>query len=170
MPFTPVSSASTSRGWDILDAESDHASGESIFWLPAREERERIGIGEHAKLVFVQWDDRSASTDTGGKTSESMWVKITDHGDGVYRGTLDNKPTLIPSLHLGDLVVFSPRNVVDIRWANDTRASEEEGVIACPTHGPSVMTLVCEHLAHGAAGQGFNTALERGPGEAGRMV
>jgi uncharacterized protein YegJ (DUF2314 family) len=69
------------------------------FFIPSRERRDRLVIGEDVKLAFETPDGRS----------ERMWVTITKAESPRFSGVLANVPTII-DLATGARVEFEARH------------------------------------------------------------
>jgi len=93
------------------NAEERAKKSPSSFKIPSVQDRSRLAVGDHAKLMFML-PERSPS----GIESERMWVrvnKVMSRKPALYEGVLDNKPTII-GLEFGALVEFGPEHVIDI--------------------------------------------------------
>jgi hypothetical protein len=93
--------------------DADEAAVESpyTFFIPLREERVQIGVGDLVKLGFeYEWQTQQY----GG---ESMWVKVTTKSGLSFEGTLENEPWE-KGLEPGLAVKFGIENILDIEWAN----------------------------------------------------
>ncbi len=101
--------------WMLVDGEQRARDNPDTFELPSRAEREQLAPGAFAKLIFVT--PEIAQQNMG----ERMWVRVTKRsGKGAstkYRGELDNTPGLISGLHVGSVIDFEPKHVVDIQNA-----------------------------------------------------
>jgi hypothetical protein len=91
------------RPWSLLDAEVHNEAHPRSFFIPSRDERETLEVGELVKLVFEDEDG----------DGERMWVEVTDRAPGGYVGILTNQPIVI-DLERGARIEFEPRHVIDI--------------------------------------------------------
>jgi hypothetical protein len=71
-----------------------------------------VRAGDLVKLVF-EWELPFEKY-----VAERMWVRITNVEGDALEGVLDNTPTETGRLQPGDLVRFSPVNIVSINWAD----------------------------------------------------
>lgn len=86
------------------------------YFLPSENELLALAPGDQAKVVF-------RSQPAGRKfEAERMRVTLTAVNGDELSGTLDNIPTDMPQLHLGDLVRFKRSDVIGIIW-NGSRAA-----------------------------------------------
>ena len=84
------------------------------FKLPPVSRRRNLQPGELAKLIFrFEWEDADEAE------LESMWVEVTEHRHGGYRGILDQDPYCTNDLRTGDRVEFGPQHVIEI-WEGET--------------------------------------------------
>ena len=103
--------------WELRSAEESHQQNPDTFWIPPLEERQNLGRGQAARLIF---DIESTNEDGGVEVQgERMWVIVSErHGD-FYIGILDDQPASIVSseetyLCFGAEVPFLPEHVIDI--------------------------------------------------------
>jgi len=107
-----------SDGWCLDDGEALHAEAPDTFWIPPREDRERLGPGDLVKLIFRIAVDDSASP----VAVERMWVIVRERAEGGYLGLLDNDPFALAEndeLWSGVEIPFEPRHVIDIDPADE---------------------------------------------------
>ncbi|MEL6839023.1 MAG: hypothetical protein AAFP85_07005 [Pseudomonadota bacterium] len=99
-------------GYELDSAEERHRENPETFYLPPKAERESLQTDDLAKLIF----DISIDDDVAQLATERMWVKVIDSKDGIYSGTLENKPYCREEgkirLALGDTVLFSPEHII----------------------------------------------------------
>jgi len=83
------------------------------FQLPSENELLALAPGDLAKLVFAG--------DPVGKTygAERMWVTITDAAGPDLVGRLDNQPSELHQLRMGDRITFERHHIIDLIWAED---------------------------------------------------
>jgi hypothetical protein len=93
--------------WWLDDAERQSRTHPDSFFIPARERRESLVVGDQVKLVFLF----SPPTEASG---ERMWVDVVDVADGRYVGELRNEPRYIAALTTGSRVEFAPEHVASI--------------------------------------------------------
>ncbi len=104
-------------GWMLESAELRHAESPDTFWIPPRQDRESIAVGQLAQLLFKI----AIPNDPDGEFNvERMWVEVKRRVDEVYIGMLRNRPASVESddtLELGAEILFRPEHVIDIRKA-----------------------------------------------------
>ena len=71
--------------WTLADGEKLNRAHPRSFFIPSREQRDRLVVGEDVKLAFETPDGRS----------ERMWVTITKAEPPRFSGVLANVPTII---------------------------------------------------------------------------
>jgi hypothetical protein len=91
------------------NAEERQAERPRSFFIPRRRERERLDIGELAKLLF---ELVGPEPDMPG--AERMWVEVTRRDATGYVGTLANEPSVITTIHKGDTLSFGPEHVISV--------------------------------------------------------
>jgi hypothetical protein len=103
--------------WHLLSGEQLHHDHPDSFWIPPRDDREQLRIGQAVKLYF----EIQSETDAGETTlsSERMWVIVAERVSDGYIGILDNQPASIESsdevyLCFGAEIPFFPEHVIDI--------------------------------------------------------
>ncbi|WP_292961792.1 immunity protein Imm33 domain-containing protein [Novosphingobium sp. UBA1939] len=93
----------------LRDADAATSEAPYTFFVPLREERIQVSVGDLVKLGFeYEWETQ----DYGG---ERMWVKVTGKSGLDFTGTLANEPWE-PGLQLGLEVAFGIGNILDIEW------------------------------------------------------
>lgn len=124
--FAPVSEAlGVSRFLMILPTyEREHYqldNGEELnkeypdtFWIPEKEDRESLKVGDLVKLIFSM-EENIGSDEV---SVERMWVEITDVYPNYYKGKLDNDPAGSDCVQCGQLVTFQACHVIDIYEEN----------------------------------------------------
>jgi hypothetical protein len=93
--------------------DGDEAAAESpyTFFVPLREERVEVQVGDLVKLGFeYEWE----TEEYGG---ERMWVIVTSRSGLAFGGTLDNQPWE-KGLEPGLPVTFGIEHILDIEWAD----------------------------------------------------
>lgn len=96
--------------WHLDNAEARNEAAPDSFFIPPRERRESLKIGDHVKLLF------EGPTRSGDKICERMWVEVTSVTASGYAGELLNEPSEIPSIRAGERVVFGPEHVAAYAW------------------------------------------------------
>jgi uncharacterized protein YegJ (DUF2314 family) len=94
--------------WTLANAEA-RAAQYGSFKIPPRDVREKLSVGELAKLIF---------RDT--KAGERMWVEIYHVEPDApvrYRGRLRNEPVSIAGLEKGAEIDFGPEHIADCGWS-----------------------------------------------------
>lgn len=78
------------------------------FALPPERDRQSLGRGDLAKLMFrISHGDQ--------ETVERMWVRVQEVAREGYAGTLDNDAFCTDAIGAGVRVEFSPEHVIQIR-------------------------------------------------------
>lgn len=105
----------TSYLWTLVDGEQRAKEHPDTFEQPPRSEREQLAPGAFAKVILVT--PEMVKQNLG----ERVWVRVTKRSgkeaDTKYRGELDTTPALISGLHVGSVIDFEPRHIVDIENA-----------------------------------------------------
>lgn len=79
----------------------------NTFYLPPKEQRESLRIGDLVKLIFrIEFDDDAHV--------ERMWVQVTDVRSDGYVGVLDNDPYCTDEIRSGMRVEFHSDHVIQI--------------------------------------------------------
>lgn len=97
----------------LADGEQSHAEHPDTFWVPPREQRETLVVGQIVKLMFE-------ITHVGGEMTERMWVIVKEKTRAGYTGVLDNDPTCTSEMKSGLQVNFQPRHVIQIFEDSDS--------------------------------------------------
>jgi hypothetical protein len=85
-----------------------HAEFSETFDIPSASDRESLGEGDFAKLIF-------RFTDGNREFVERMWVRVKAVGPNGYVGTLDNDPYGTDEFQAGTRVEFGPEHVIQIQ-------------------------------------------------------
>lgn len=94
----------------LRDADAAAAEAPYTFFIPLREERVQVSVGDLVKLGFeYEWETQKY----GG---ERMWVSVTRKSGLDFTGTLANDPWE-PGLEIGLEVSFGIGHILDIEWA-----------------------------------------------------
>jgi hypothetical protein len=103
-----------SASWTLANAEHRASEWADTFEIPPREARERLVVGDLAKLVFLDHTQRG----------ERMWVEITAAGgvDPRYQGRLRNEPVQIRDLRYGAVIRFGPEHITE--YVNEDDADD----------------------------------------------
>ena len=97
--------------FELRDADDAAAESPYTFFIPNREERVAVDVGDFVKLGFEYlWEIE----EYGG---ERMWVKVTSKRGLRYAGVLNNDPCE-KGLEIGLELEFGIEHVLDIDWAN----------------------------------------------------
>jgi uncharacterized protein YegJ (DUF2314 family) len=106
----------TADGWELESGEIRHAEAPDSFWIPPREDRERLRLGDIVQLLFrIELDDEDES-----EIVERMWVVVRGRVGNLYFGILDNQPASIAEneeLWIGAELPFRAEHVIDIHDA-----------------------------------------------------
>ncbi|WP_295636441.1 DUF2185 domain-containing protein [Novosphingobium sp.] len=107
----------------LRDADEAAAESPYTFFIPLREERVQVDVGDLVKLGFeYEWQ----TEEYGG---ERMWVRVTSRTGLSFAGILDNEP-FEKGLVLGLPVKFGIEKILSILWANPNAhplVEEEKG-------------------------------------------
>jgi len=114
-------------GWCLEDGEAYHTAAPHTFWIPERQRRESLEVGDLAKLIFRISVDNAAEN----VSVERMWVLVRERTPDGYLGVLDNEPDAIAEndeFWLGTELPFSAKHVINIdeRDANTIALALEE--------------------------------------------
>ncbi len=96
--------------YELDNGEDIYREHPDSFWIPEKEKRETLRIGDLVKLIF-RMEETKGSDDV---SVERMWVQITDIKPPFYSGTLDNDPSSSDCIFHGQTVNFMPCHVIDI--------------------------------------------------------
>ena len=91
------------KSWTLGDGEALNREHPRSFFVPSRERRDRLRVGELVKLLFEQSDGRG----------ERMWVEITEVSLPHFVGELANEPSIVDLRH-EDRIEFEARHVIAI--------------------------------------------------------
>ena len=92
--------------YTLANMETRNREAPANFHIDPRESREKVGIGDLAKLVF-EFDLKA-----GGRGAERMWVEVTRRTDSGYEGALRNESVHSEhGLSFDDTVQFGPEHV-----------------------------------------------------------
>lgn len=106
----------TTDFWELESGEARHEQSPATFWIPPREDRENLRVGQAVKLTFhLEGDDDGAVV----TQVERMWVWVSEVRPDGYVGILDDQPGAYePSddiyLVMGAEVPFLSEHVIDI--------------------------------------------------------
>ena len=96
--------------YELDNGEEIHREYSDSFWIPEKEKRESLQVGDVVKLIF-RMEEEKGSEDI---SVERMWVEITDVKLPYYKGNLDNDPSGSNCVFCGQSVVFNPCHIIDI--------------------------------------------------------
>jgi hypothetical protein len=102
------------NGWTLILAEQLQNANPNSFIIPSLEEREKLSLGDAAKLLFdIETREYDHIIDRG---VDRMWVIVKERINGKYQGYLDNNPGQADGLelHEKDLISFGPEHIIDI--------------------------------------------------------
>ena len=105
-------------GWCLEDGEALHREAPETFWLPDRQQRESLQLGDLVKLIFRI----SVGNEEEPVAVERMWVLVRGRIATQYLGVLDNDPYAIEEndeLWSGVELPFAARHVIDIDPADE---------------------------------------------------
>lgn len=92
------------------NSEALHRAAPRSFFIPGRAERDSLGAGDAAKLMFEIIDPGP-----GLPGAERMWVTVTGHDADGYTGVLTSVPSVITTVRQGDAIRFGPGHVISTR-------------------------------------------------------
>jgi hypothetical protein len=81
------------------NGEALHRAAPRSFFIPGRAERDSLGAGDVAKLLF-----EIIEPGPGMPTAERMWVNVIGCDVGGYTGVLTDVPTVITTVRQGDMI------------------------------------------------------------------
>lgn len=96
----------------IEDPRPVAAEAPYTFDLPSENELLAVAPGDIVKLMF-------RSIPAGRWDVERMWVIVTEGHGADLTGVLDNHPSDMPQIKVGDRVTFDREHIIDIRWDED---------------------------------------------------
>lgn len=89
--------------WKLANVEERADRSPETFWIPPRALRERVQVGDVAKLIFEEQG-----------SGERMWVEVLDILEGPrFRGRLLSQAAVV-SVTRGSIVEFGPENIADV--------------------------------------------------------
>lgn len=105
-------------GWELDNGEEYHAEAPEIFWIPPRDQRDALNVGDFAKLIFrICLDDEDDPC-----AVERMWVVVRGRVGDTYFGVLDNEPDALAEndeFWLGTELPFRAEHVINIMAADE---------------------------------------------------
>lgn len=96
--------------FELDNGEEIHQEYPDSFWIPEKEKRETLNVGDIVKLIF-RMEETKGSDDV---SVERMWVEVTNINPPFYSGKLDNDPSGSDCVTSGQTVNFKPCHVIDI--------------------------------------------------------
>ena len=101
----------------VLDnGEERHNESPESFYIPSRELRDNLKVGDLVKLIF-RMEDKINSENV---SVERMWVEIKEKNNNFYSGTLDNDPNGDVLIKCGLCVNFNAEHVIQIYEEENT--------------------------------------------------
>jgi hypothetical protein len=103
--------------WELRSAEETSREHPETFWIPPREARENLRVGQAAKLIFdIEGVNQDGKIEIQG---ERIWVVVSERFNEFYIGILDGQPASIEQtektyLCFGAEIPFLPEHVIDI--------------------------------------------------------
>lgn len=121
-----MSEVVTSR-YELRNCEELSLAHPDTFYIPDRDKRENITIGEYVKVCFIVdakfCEENSLPLFPGTDvypTVERMWVQIEDKSDaGHYVGSLRNHPKYV-GLKWGDAIIVKPEHIINLYSENQS--------------------------------------------------
>lgn len=102
--------------YELDNAEEIHNKYPESFWVPSRELRDNLQVGDLVKLIF-RMEERANQEEV---SVERMWVEIKEKNSTYYTGTLDNDPNGEVLIECGLSVNFKAENVIQIYEEENT--------------------------------------------------
>lgn len=93
--------------FELDDGEALHEEAPETFYIPPREQRANLQLGQLVKLVFRIEHDETVDV-------ERMWVIVEEATATGYIGSLNNQPVSTNELQIGALVAFGPQHIIQI--------------------------------------------------------
>jgi hypothetical protein len=109
------------------NSEALHRAAPGSFFIPGRAERDSLGAGDVAKLVFEITDPGP-----GMPGAERMRAGVTGRDADGYTGMLTNVPSVITTIRQGDTIRFGPGHVISTR--GDWPLSEKKILVSRRSH------------------------------------
>ncbi len=122
------------------------AASPYTFYLPSEARLHALEPGDLVKLIFRESPSR------GQYDGERMWVEISSISGEDLQGKLDNIPSDLPQLRLGDKIKFKRWQIIDTRWADPDK---EELIPPEPSFQRWERCLVDQEVLEGTARVGF---------------
>ena len=103
--------------WELKSGEVCHEESPDTFWIPEKEERLNLKLGDAAKVIIeIESEDDLGNIHLQG---ERMYVIVSEILENFYIGILDSQPaSLEPSddnyLCFGAEIPFMAEHVIDI--------------------------------------------------------
>jgi hypothetical protein len=120
-------------GFRIADGEAMHRAHPRSFFIPARAERESLLAGDPAKLLFEVTGPQDSMS-----RGERMWVRVTGRDADGYAGVLDNVPSVLTAIKLGDTVRFGPQHVIATSVAGTRPLLDKKMLVSRRSHEDDV--------------------------------
>lgn len=96
--------------YELDNGEEIHQEYPDSFWIPEKDKRESLSVGDIVKLIF-RMEETKGSDDV---SVERMWVEVTSVNPPFYLGKLDNDPAGSDCVTSGQVVTFKSCHVIDI--------------------------------------------------------
>jgi uncharacterized protein YegJ (DUF2314 family) len=104
---TPNKLVDMAATFTLDSAVEAHAEFSAIFSIPSAHDRQNLGEGDLAKLMFrIRDGDR--------EFVERMWVRVKEVRPSGYNGILDNDPQGTNALRSGMAIEFTADHVIQI--------------------------------------------------------
>src|SRR5918994_1479017 len=100
--------------WELESGEARHDQHPDKFWIPPRQARDNLRIGQSVKLLFqIEGEAEDGSVETN---VERMWAIVAGRVGDLYIGILDNQPATVDAglLDEGAEFMFKAEHVIDI--------------------------------------------------------
>ena len=88
--------------YTLVDGVERNETHPDTFWIPSKEDKNSLTIGNMVKLGFLDKDG----------IGERMWVLITQKDEDSFKGTLANHPVFL-KLDYDDEVSFKSKHIID---------------------------------------------------------
>ena len=96
------------KSWFLEDARKLAEEHPTSFAKPSREVLEPLEKGHKVKLIF-----NFKSNDPKIPSSERLWVELLLVQDNKLLGQLEDEPTFIKDLHIGEIIEFEERHILE---------------------------------------------------------
>ncbi len=107
--------------WWLDDPRPRAEEAPYTFFLPPPEKVQALAPRDLVKLIFVGGGEHAYD-------AERMWVEVKSTENGVFIGTLDNEPSDMPQLKIGDEVRFEAFHIIDVEFSDLEKGGKASAV------------------------------------------